>query len=574
VIFDKFPVSTSRTGRCEISPLAKTHASNQNETVGLSWLAANPALTHLDRGSPMRFHSIRLGVVLLLCSAFAWLGLASHHDAATKRNAVEAFYAHHDHIIGTSLDVWVTATDESAAEAAENAILAEVERLRRIFSLYDPDSELSRLNRTRAPMPVSLEMIEVLKQYDVFQERSHGAFNGQLGELVRVWKEAEKTQREPDDATLSQITHQLRQPGWRIDEGSRTVTRLTDLPLNLNSIAKGYIIQKAAAAALAKVTTLQGLLLNLGGDMHVWGKDDAGRAGWTIGVQDPHQPYDNAPTIARLRLEGGAIATSGGYERYYTIAGKRHSHIFDPRTGRSAAGAASATVIARDNVTANALATTLCVLTPEEGLKLAAATPGVECFLVGKNGTQYRSAGFAAFELPASALVQDKKEEKKDEKKEEKKAAAWADGYQVNFTLTIPSVSSFKYRKPYVAVWIENAEAKPVRTITVWGNNPRWISTLPQWWKIGKNADTLVKAVTRATRAPGKYSVVWDGKDDKGNLLSQGTYTVQVEVHREHGKLVRQTGKIQCGAAPAQVTLEKNAETGDTLVEYAKKKKN
>jgi thiamine biosynthesis lipoprotein len=516
----------------------------------------------------MRCHSTRLGVVLLLCGAFAWLGLASHQDAAVRKNAVAEFYFHHDHVIGTSLDVWITAADESAAEQAEDAILAEIERLRRIFSLYDSDSELSRLNRTREPIAVSDEMIEVLRQYDVFQARSHGAFNGQLGELVHIWKEAEKTQREPDAAILSQIVHQLSQPGWRIDEANRTVTRLTDQPLNLNSIAKGYIIHKAAAAALAQVTTLQGLLLNLGGDMRVWGKDDAGRAGWTIGVQDPHQPHDNAPIIARVRLDNGAIATSGGYERYYTIAGRRHSHIFDPRTGRPADGAASATVIAQDNVAANALATTLCVLTPEEGLKLAACVAGVECFLVGKDGTPYRSAGFARYELPAAA--QDKKEEKKDAKK----AAPWPDDYQVNFTLTIPNVSAKKYRKPYVAVWIEDAAGKPVRTITVWGNNPRWLATLPQWWKIGKSDDALVKAVTRATRAPGKYTVVWDGKDDKENPLPQGAYTVQVEVHREHGKLVRQTGKIQCGAEPAQITLESNAETGDTLVEFAKKKKN
>ncbi len=536
----------------------------------------------------MRFRSIRVGVMLLLCAAFAWLGLASRHDAAVRKNAVAEFYAHHDHVIGTSLDVWITATDETAAEQAEDAILAEIERLRCVFSLYDPDSELSRLNRTREPMRASLDMIEVLKQYEIFQAKSGGAFNGQLGELVRVWKEAEKTQREPDAATLSQIVHQLQQRGWRINEANRTVTRLTDQPLNLNSIAKGYIIQNAAAAALAKVTTLQGLLVNLGGDMRAWGTGSplpAGgegsgvrgrlQTGWIIGVQDPHQPFDNAPTIARVRMDDCAIATSGGYERYYTIAGKRHSHIFDPRTGRSADGAASATVIARDNVTANALATTLCVLTPSEGLKLAADTPGVECLLVGKDGRHYRSAGFKDFEMPAlTAALQDKKEEAKDAKKEGKKAAPWPDDYQVNFTLTIPNVSAKKYRKPYVAVWIEDAAGKPVRTITVWGNNPRWLATMPQWWKIGKADDALVKAVTRATRAPGKYSVVWDGKDDKGNPLSQGAYTVQVEVHREHGKLVRQTGKIQCGAEPAQITLESNAETGDTLVEYAKKKKN
>jgi thiamine biosynthesis lipoprotein ApbE len=407
-----------------------------------------------------------------------------------------------------------------------------------------------------------------LRKYEAWQARTGGAFNGQLGTLVHIWKDAEKNQQEPDPATLSQIVHQLRQPGWRINEATRSVVRLSDQPLNLNSVAKGYIIQKAAAAARAKVSSLQGLLLNLGGDMAIWGKDDLGRPGYVIGLQDPHHPEDNATPIASVRLHNCAIATSGGYERYYTIQGTRHSHIFDPRTGRSASGAAGATVIARDNMTANALATTLCVLTPEEGLNLVARTPGAECLLIDKDGKQYRSGGFAAFEvaplLPTMYVVQDKKEEKK--------ADVWPAGFQVNLTLTIPTPSSTRYRRPYVAVWVENADAKPVRTITVWGNNPRWINTLPQWWKIGKEDNTLVKSVSRATRAPGKYTLVWDGKDDKGKTLGQGTYAIHVEVHREHGKLVRQTGKIQCGADACKITLDKNAETGDTLIEYAKKK--
>ena len=74
-------------------------------------------------------------------------------------------------------------------------------------------------------------------------------------------------------------------------------------------------------------------------------------------------------------------------------------------------------------------------------------------------------------------------------------------------------------------------------------------------------------------RSPGKYTVVWDGKDDKGKVLPQGTYTVRVEVHREHGKHLFQTGKIQCGSEPAKLTLEANAETGETVVEYRKRKR-
>ena len=122
-------------------------------------------------------------------------------------------------------------------------------------------------------------------------------------------------------------------------------------------------------------------------------------------------------------------------------------------------------------------------------------------------------------------------------------------------------------------MWVEDEAAKPVRTITVWGNSPRYWKDLPQWWKFARNDNDLVKAVTRATRSPGKHQIAWDGKDDKGTPLPQGTYTIHVEVHREHGKLVRQTGKLACGADDAAVTLERNAETEPTVIDYARKKK-
>jgi thiamine biosynthesis lipoprotein len=499
--------------------------------------------------------------VPLALAALLTVGVGDSRSAAPAPKAQE-FAFHRDHVIGTSLDLCVVAPDEGTAEDAELTALNEIERLRLIFSAYDATTELSRLNRTREPMKVSAEMAEVLKAYALWQRRSGGAFHGQVGELVRVWKEGEKANREPTVASLERIVGDLRKPGWSLDAATNTVTRLTDQPLNLNAIGKGFIIQKAADAVRKQHPSVSGLLINLGGDILAWGSTP-----WAVGIQDPFNHFDNAAPVAGLRLTNQAVATSGGYQRFYTIGGKKYSHIFDPRTGRPAEGAASATVVAKDNVTANALATTLCVLKPEEGLKLVAGIPGTECLIIAADGKQFRSAGMRTFEVaPVRTLVP-------QEKKDPLKADAWPADYRVTVAVELPSVNAKRYRKPYTAVWIEDDKGKAVRTLAVWGNSPKYLKDLGDWWKIGKGDSDLVKAVTRATRGPGKYDLVWDGKDDKGNALPQGTYTVRVEVHREFGAHVRQSAKIECKDKPATVKAEKNSETGQTVVEFKEAKK-
>jgi thiamine biosynthesis lipoprotein ApbE len=475
---------------------------------------------------------------------------------------------HHDHVLGTSLDLWVIAPGPSVAEAAERAALDEIERLRQVFSVYDPESELSRLNRAHGPVPASPDLLAVLRLYELWGPRSGGALNAQSGGLVRAWQEAEKAGREPAAERLKQIVREARGPGWEVVEASGAVTRLTAQPLDLNAIAKGYIIQRAAAAVREREQAVQGLLLNLGGDLVAWGRAGPGAAGWPVDVQDPLRPEENAPPLTRLEIQDRAVATSGGYQRGYTVGGTRHSHLLDPRAGRPAEGVAGATVVAADNVTANALATTLCVLPPDEGLRLVEATPGAECLLVAADGRQFRSPGLRALEGAAPrARAADAPAAARP------KADGWPEGYRVSVAIELPNVKSARrYRRPYVAVWVEGANGKAVRTIAVWASRPKWFKDLTDWWKFAKDDPDLVRAVTRATRGPGQYEVVWDGKDDKGNPVPRGTYTVRVEVHREHGKHLRQSGKIACGAGPAKVTLTKNAETGDTVVEYGKKK--
>jgi FAD:protein FMN transferase len=504
-------------------------------------------------GSSLRSRSTALvALAFTLLCPLALFVIDMPSAAGTAPASVE-FHFRHENILGTSLDLIVQAPSPAEAENCEEAVLDEIERLRRILSTYDPESEISRLQRERGPLACSPELIEVLRAYDHWQARSGGAFNGQLGGLLGAWKKAARTGIEPDSLELKHLAAEVNRPAWRI-EGNR-VTLLTSQPLNVNAIGKGYILKKAAAAGRSRVSTVQGLILNIGGDIHTWGCE--GRA-WLIGVADPAHPQDNAPPLTRVRMSSAAVATSAGYERPFVVAGKRYSHILDPRTGRPVENIQSATVVARDNVTANALATSLCVLPPEEGLKLIQATPGAECLLVLAGGRQVRSPGLGRLEVPIAVALR------------EAKAGGWPAGYQVNLTLTLlKPVRARKVRRPYVAIWFSDEKGNPVRTVTVWGNQRKYQKDLSSWWRFARDDRVLQRAVTRATRAAGRYQIVWDGLDDKGKPVPQGTYTVTVEVNREHGRHIRQVGKIECGAGKAQIMLEKSAETDTTLVQYA-----
>jgi FAD:protein FMN transferase len=306
---------------------------------------------------------------------------------------------------------------------------------------------------------------------------------------------------------------------------------------------------------------VRGFLLDIGGDMVAWGESSTG-PGWPIGIANPTASAENAPPLARLRLSNAAVATSGPYQRFTTIGNKQYSHIFDPRTGQPAEGIASSTVIAPDSVTANALATALCVLTPEEGLRLIEKLPGVECLVIATDGRQWRSRGFTTVQDPPPAAPQ------------AAKVKPWPKDFQVQVTLTLANLTNAKgYRRPYVAVWLENDQAKPVRTLAVWGNAPKYQRDLTYWWKFAQNDKNLILAVTRATRPPGQYQLLWDGTDEKRIPLGQGTYKVIIEVHREHGKHIRQMGDIICGGEKTSVALAKTAETDEAKVTYGPKEK-
>jgi FAD:protein FMN transferase len=485
---------------------------------------------------------------------------------------------HRDPVLGTSMDLIVVIGSEDKAQAFEAAVLAEIDRVAKIISTYDPASEVSHLTVTDGPKPASRELLDVLGDYDTWRIRSGGAYNGQLGALIQTWKDAEKAGKVPDDATLAQRVREISQPAWRADPIGGKVTRLTDTPFNLNSLGKGFIIDKALAAARAKVPEAIGAMLDIGGDVKVWGSAAATTPGpgkkdpWQIGVADPFHPQDNAPPLTAVLLTDQYIATSGSYERFYTIGGKRYSHIFDPRTGKPVEGIASATVVAKDGATANALATTLCVLPPPTSLTLIRNTPGAECLIITADGKQVRSPGFAKLEVPHGSVGDAAAAGAGGNSGGGGNAAGgggWLAGYEVDIELSIKAQpAAKKYHRPYVAVWVEDAGGKPVRMLCVWGNAPKYWPTLGSFWQYGKTQAAEVKTISRATRQPGQYSLAWDGKDDAGKPAAQGTYTIRIEATREGGGHMVAQAKLDCLGKPATATIAAGPELDDTKLTY------
>ena len=489
-----------------------------------------------------------LKAFLLLCTFVLPLALRAAEPGV--------FSFHHEGVLGTSLDLQVVAADAQQAAAVESAVLAEIERMRKILSTYDPASEISRVNAATGTVPCSQELLDVLAGYDWWNAKSGGAYNGHLGDLIRMWRAAEQAGTMPDAAVLQRTVAALRVPAWKMDAAAKTVTRTTAQALNVDSLGKGYIISKAAGVARAKAP--QGFLLNIGGDIFASGRV------WKVGVADPKSSADNSPPLTEVNLRDLAISTSAAYERGYTIGGKRHSHILDPRTGQPAAGVASATVVAASNAVANALATTLCVLKPDEGLAFAKTIPGVACLIVAADGRQLRTANFAPLEgrLP-TAVVQ------MPTPPSAAKPGAWPNGFQVTLTLTLKTpTGGKKIKRPYVAVWIEDGDGKRVRTVAVWGNQRKYMPDLREWWKVAREDEQWASGITRATRSAGQHRIAWDGADDKGAPLPPGTYAVVLEVNREHGTYSIERGTILCAKTTAQGKIAAAAEFAEAQIVF------
>ncbi|MEW5847423.1 MAG: FAD:protein FMN transferase [Myxococcota bacterium] len=286
------------------------------------------------------------------------------------------------------MSVWAPRGREpQAAESLREAMDATA-RMEAEISNWKPETEVSALNRAAGGelTPVGKHTRTLLERSLYWSELTGGAFDITGGPLFELWDAARKVKELP---AVDEIGKRKALVGYRniTLQGDRAGLAAPGMRVGFGAIGKGYAADQASALLTAR--GFPDHIIDAGGDLVLRGS--RGGEPWSVGVRDPR----GNGMLAVVSATNCGLATSGDYERYFTIDGKRYSHIIDLRTGWPSRGVVSATVLAPSGMDADALATSMVVLGVQAGIRLASSLPGVEALLVDENRTTHTTAGWA-----------------------------------------------------------------------------------------------------------------------------------------------------------------------------------
>ncbi|MCP4655490.1 MAG: FAD:protein FMN transferase [bacterium] len=291
-------------------------------------------------------------------------------------------------LMGTRFQIQAVTGDEEAGVAAMEAAFAEVARIEALLSEWRESSELSAVNRAagRQPVTVGPDLYAVVERSLGISKLSGGAFDVTFAGCGGLW-----SFREPRIPSAGELAACLPRVDFRAvvldPEPSSIFLSRADMRIGLSGIGKGYGVDRAAAVLEAR--GIHDYIVDGGGDIRLKGRKRD--RPWSSGIAHPRR---RGELYATLHPTAGAIVTSGDYERYFEREGVRYHHILDPTTGRPARRSVAVTVIASSAMDADALATGLFVMGPEEGLALVESLPGVEALVFGPELAVHLSSGF------------------------------------------------------------------------------------------------------------------------------------------------------------------------------------
>ncbi|MBQ7340795.1 MAG: FAD:protein FMN transferase [Oscillospiraceae bacterium] len=290
------------------------------------------------------------------------------------------------------------AQSEEAFRQDAQRTYEQLERFHQLFDIYNEHEGINNLktvndNAGIAPVAVAPDIINLLLTCKTYYDLTDGKVNAAMGSVLRLWHEARtaglqdpETAALPDMNALAQAAEHTDFDRVIIDVQANTVY-ITDpeMSLDVGAIAKGWAARQAALSAPA------GMLISIGGNVCITGPKQ-GNTPWVIGIQDPDDPNAYLHTLSLQKL-GYAVATSGDYQRTYTVDDMAYHHIIDPATQMPPDLWRSVTVVCYDSGLADALSTALFLLPLEEGEALAESL-GAEAFWLDANGNEFMTIGF------------------------------------------------------------------------------------------------------------------------------------------------------------------------------------
>lgn len=284
--------------------------------------------------------------------------------------------------MASGCEVVMAVADEAQARALAGAAMAEVRRIEATFSRYRPDSIVSRINAAAglAPVVCDDETWALLGYADALHRASDGLFDITSGVLRQVWNF--KTPRVPPAPALAAVCRRI---GWARVERANQSVRLPEagMEIDFGGFGKEYAADRAGT--LLAALGLRHGYVNLAGDMRILGPKPDGTP-WMIGIQDPRR---KGQVIATIPVWQGGLATSGDYERFFELDGRRYCHVLDPRSGLPVTWWRTVSVQAPLAVVAGNC-TTIAMLKQSDGLAFLQAT-GMSYLAVDQHGTMYAS---------------------------------------------------------------------------------------------------------------------------------------------------------------------------------------
>ena len=280
--------------------------------------------------------------------------------------------------MGTRFEITLVSTQEAANQYL-NAAQGEIERIERLISSWDANSQTAEINRQAGikPVKVAKELYDLIARSIEISKITQGAFDISYAALDPVWFFDGRMKAVPSESERLKSVQNIGFKDLVLNAKEQTVyLPKKGMKIGFGAIGKGYAAD--ATKKLMKSLGVSSGIINASGDLTSWGKKPDG-TDWQVGISNPENP---AKVFSWFPVRDAAVATSGNYEKYVTLEGKQYSHIMDPRTGMPVSGIKSVTVFAPKAELADAFATAVFIMGIDTGIDTISQLPGMSCIIV------------------------------------------------------------------------------------------------------------------------------------------------------------------------------------------------